>query len=191
MTLQEYAERIRNLSYVTATRVVSSVIEPAGNELLATVKNRIVQSGKNSSGQNIGNYSTKSAYFTKPQFDRGSSFKLRGKNSNSPDIGNRERKSMYMPNGYKELRDIQGKPTDNIKANYTGSTMASYQQEVTDKGVLQGMINEQSSKVRKGLEKQKKQDIYKPTPIEIQEYKKNVLLEMGKLNEKILKGVSV
>lgn len=191
MTLEQYAVNIDNLLPQVNQLAVQKVIVPAANELLANLKNRIIREGKNSSQQTIGNYSTKSAYFTRDQFDRRSSFKPTGKTGKKSFKDGRPHKSMYLPAGYKELRDVQGKPTDNIKANYSGSTMAAYQQQVTDTAVLQGMTDARSSKVRKGLEKQKKQDIYKPSPIEIEDYKKIVLSEFRDLNLKLIAGVSV
>lgn len=191
MTLSDLTYNLNQLIPQVNELAVQSVIVPSGNGLLASVKNRIIRQGKNSSDTVIGNYSTKAAYFEREQFDKRSSFKPKGK-ANTGNLKNgKPRKTMYLPHGYKQLRDIQGKPTDNIKANYTGSTMAAYQQQVTDKEVLQGMTDKRSSEIRKGLERQKKQDIYKPTKQEIEDYKEDVMKEFKSLNLKLIAGVSV
>lgn len=63
--------------------VSASAYLPAVNELLAEVKNRISVDGKNTAGGSIGQYSTKSAYFTKKQFTKQSAFKGTGKSESS------------------------------------------------------------------------------------------------------------
>jgi len=180
MTPEQYISKLQELSRLSA----DSIIIPAGNELLATVKNRIVLDGKNSTGNKIGDYSTKSAYFGKEQFDRKSSFKPQGKNTKGKSASTH--KTMYLPMGYKELRDVQGKPTDNIKANYTGSTMAAYQQVAGNKEVLQGFTTDKSSKIRKGIEA-KKGDIYKPTNEELNSYNKTVAEGLLQIQTAILR----
>lgn len=191
MTFEEYNNRLQTLPTALTQRAVEAIITPAVNEVLAELKNRIVRNGQNSNGQEIGKYSQKQAYFTREQFDRRSSFKPKGKANSGNFKNGKARKSMFIPTGYKGLRDIQGKPTDNIKANYTGSTMAAYQLQAKGESIVIGMTDNKSSEIRKGLEKQKKQDIYKPSVVEIENYRANVFTQFKELNLKIITGVSV
>src|SRR5690606_9970780 len=127
-------------------------------ELLATIKNRITRDGKNSSGQQIGHYSTKPMYATAEQFDKKSSFKPGGKAQQKTlvfSVSNRKKKkvnvksdfrpysSMYLPGGYKELRNIQGKPVDKVNLLYRGDLVPNgYQMQAVQNAVLLGLISE-------------------------------------------------
>lgn len=170
MDMQEYYGKLQGLLEDASLKIAQKATVPAANEMLAEVKNRIVRDGKKSDDSEIGNYSTKSAYFGREAFDKKSSFKPQGK-GNKPKA---DRKTMYLPQGYKQLRDIQGKPSDKVSVNYTGSTMNAYQQQATETEVVQGFTTQQASKVRKGQEA-KRGTIYSPTQQELQQYKDNVV----------------
>lgn len=174
MTMPEYISKMQELAAISA----EAAIIPAANEMLAEIKNRIVIDGKGSSGNQIGQYSTKAAYFSQQQFDKKGAFKPRGKVRTNT-------KTMYLPAGYKELRDIQGKPTDNIKVNYTGSTMAAYQQAAVEGGVVQGLTTERAKDIREGQER-KRGNIFAPTKDELDIFNKNVAKEIAGLQIKIL-----
>lgn len=172
MTPQEYLERLKKLRDQSVEKMVDQVIFPNGNELLANIKNRIVRDKKNSSGGSIGQYSIKPMYATVNQFDKKGAFKPVGKRGKT-------RKSMYLPSGYKQLREIQGKPTDAVNLNYTGSTVLSYQSQLKGKEVLLGLTNEESAKIRQGLENGTRGrkgygKVFYATQQEMAEYKKNV-----------------
>lgn len=189
MTLDEYSTRLGNLTSTISGKLVKDAIVPSANELLASLKNRIVVDGKNSSGLDIGSYSTKSAYYNKERFDRKSSFKARGKENKGDFQNGKKRTSMYFSDGYKGLRNEQGKPSDKMVLNYTGSTMVAYQQNERDDEVVQGMTTEKAADIRQGHE-DKRGAIYKASNKELEDYNNNVVKEMQRLNIEILTGVS-
>lgn len=190
MTLNEYNNRINNLISELSKEVVKSVIMPSANQLLAEIKNRIVLDGKDSNNSKIGNYSTRPAYYTREQFDRRSSFSGRGKNASGNFKNGKQRKSMYFSDGYKGLRNVQGKPTNTMVLNYSGSTMVAYQQSANDREVVQGMTTQLASEIRKGHESRLGKNIYRASKIELEDYNKRVAEDFQMLNLNILKGVS-
>lgn len=56
-----------------------------------------------------------------------------------------ERKSMYLPGGYKELRNIQGKDISKVNITYRGDLMNDYQQAVGDTEITHGLVSEESA----------------------------------------------
>lgn len=94
----------------------------AMTELEAEWKDRVFGRGENADGEPIGQYSTKPAYYTRAAFIRTAAFKPQGKNGGGRTFGNgKDRKSMYLPGGYSELRDIQGRTTEVVNLKYGGS----------------------------------------------------------------------
>lgn len=94
----------------------------AMTELEAEWKDRVFGRGENADGQPIGQYSTKPAYYTRAAFIRTAAFKPQGKNGGGRTFVNgKDRKSMYLPGGYSELRDIQGRTTEVVNLKYGGS----------------------------------------------------------------------
>lgn len=186
MTPEEYISKLKQLRDSATEKAVQEILVPNGNELLANIKNRIVRDKKNSSGGPIGTYSTKPMYASQKQFDKKSAFKPLGKKGPT-------KKTMYLPSGYKQLRDIQGKPTDGVNVNYTGSTNLSYQLQAKGKEVLLGFTDQESSKIRQGLENGTRGrkgygKIYYATQQEIANYNKNVAEDTKELTLKILHG---
>lgn len=99
-----------------------------------------------------------------------------------------ERMTMFLAGGYKELRLIQGKPIDKINENYTGSTLAAYQQAQGEGFIVQGFTTQKSSLIRHGQEL-KRGDIFKPTKEELATYNTEFSKGIQDLQVKILKGV--
>lgn len=171
--MQEYQARLRKLSAIA----VESIAVPLANEMLANIKNRIVLDGKKTDEGQIGQYSTKSAYFGRQAFDKQSAFKPQ-----------KNRKTMFIPDGYKGLRQIQGKPTQFINENYTGSTLATYQQTNGNGVILQGFTTEKSSLIRKGQEA-KRGKIFSPSADELKLYNTEFAKGVQEVQVKILRGV--
>lgn len=197
--LRAYREKLKAVIDRTKDKAIERIIVPPANKMLATIRNRIQVDGKNSNGQKIGSYSTEPMYASAGQFDKRSAFKpgkkahieastsirinaktlkvKRGKTIQN--VVKQKMKTMYLVQGYKELRDIQGKPTDKVNLTYRGDLMASYQQQLTNNAVLQGLTSEFEALKREGLEKGTKYkkgygDILKPMASEIAQYKKDV-----------------
>lgn len=106
------------------------------------------------------------------------------KNGNKS-VKSANRQTMYLPTGYKQLRDIQGRPTDTINENYTGDTMLSFQLQAVQNGVVIGMVNERAAKIRKGQEKRFGK-IFSPTKEELENYAKRVGENLSEIQRKIL-----
>lgn len=70
--------RISELVAQQQNEIAEAVIIPAGNLLLASIKNRILQNGIKSDGTMIGTYSTKPMYVSKKQFVKQGAFKPKG-----------------------------------------------------------------------------------------------------------------
>lgn len=189
LELITYIQKINEL-YTIQQRVVPEVISKNAQVLLSEVKYRIQEQGKATSGGQIGQYSTKPAYYGQTMFVNPSAFKPQGKNSKSPvkSLG-QPRKTMYLSHGYKELRQIQSLETRHVNETYSGKTMNDYRSETTDKAVLQGFITQRSSEIRKGQENIRfKQPIFTPSMSERNEYGKRVGEDISLLTSKILKS---
>lgn len=189
MTLENLIANMNDLKTIPNI-IVGQVIAPRGNMLLSEVKYRIREQGKATSGGQIGQYSTKPAYYGQSMFVNPSAFKPQGKNSKSPvkSLG-QPRKTMYLSHGYKELRQIQSLETRHVNETYSGKTMNDYRSETTDKAVLQGFITQRSSEIRKGQENVRfKQPIFTPSMSERNEYGKRVGEDISLLTSKILKS---
>jgi hypothetical protein len=119
----EFDRRIRQLN-------IAEIIYPVATKVRDDMQQRIFEEGINGAGRKIGTYSRKAAYFSKKQFKKTGAFRPQGKREyikgsqrktvDAYDIkskkkvkvsvsrGNTQRTSMYLPNGYKELKAIQG-----------------------------------------------------------------------------------
>lgn len=149
--IHEYSRRLKALADAARQKAAQAIIIPAANKLLANKRNTIQVDGEKTDGTLIGHYSTKPMYASKEEFVKKSSFKPQGK-AGKPKKGAKVPKSMYLPQGYKQLRDIQGRPTDKINETYTGDTIAAFQLEATNTGAVIGFVNERASRIRKGQE---------------------------------------
>lgn len=167
MTLNEYHNALLNLVTETKEQVSEAIMIPSVNELLGTTKNRIFVDGKKADGSKIGDYSTKEMYATKEQFVKTSSFKNQGK------TGKPTKSSMYLQNGYKQLRQIQGRRTDTMNMNYSEQVLLDYQMTVRNNEIVLGMVTERSSKIRNG-QQEKRGDIWHSSQQEISDFEKNV-----------------
>lgn len=90
-------------------------------ELEAKHKQRIFSEGLNSDGEKIGEYSKESGYYSKEIFIRKGAFKQQGKDKKGKFKNGKERKSMFLPGGYTEFRDIQGRQTEFVNIKFSGS----------------------------------------------------------------------
>ena len=124
MTPQEFQkqleEKIKKLN-------TAKLIYPVATAVHDNLIGRIFDSGINGNDTQIGEYSTKEAYFTKEQFNKTGAFKPRGKNSNKRKFENgKERTSMFLPNGYSELRKIQGYENAYVNFSYSRDLRKDY-----------------------------------------------------------------
>lgn len=116
MTPQQQADKIKE--FVSKfDNLVADTFESATINLEADMRVRIFDESEDKNGGGLGSYSTKAAYFGKKQFAVQGAFKGQGKNPKV--IKEKPPKTMYLEGGYKELRAIQGRPTDRVDLQYT------------------------------------------------------------------------
>jgi hypothetical protein len=216
MTVKEYAERLSEL-YGVVGDITDYTILPAGAEMLREIKRRVTKSGTGTDGNAIGNYSTKPIYVEKEMFIKKGAFKAQGKNGN---IGDRliptartktnsttknpvryteytiakpnykPRKTMYLPNGYKELREIQSLQVSYIDLKYSGRMVRDYQLQKQAQTVLLGITTRRSADIYVGLTV-RFGEFYQPSQSEIDTYKKRVSFSLNRLVRDTIQGVSV
>lgn len=183
MTLEEYIRRLQALSENAANMQVDRIIVPNAMRLLGNIKNRIQRQGEKSDGSEIGQYSMKPFYASKEQFVKKGAFKPVGKK------GKQTKKTMYLQHGYKQLRDIQGRPTDRINLTYSTDLMADYKMAQENKRILLGFTDALQVRKRKGLEK-RFGTIFSATEREMSEYKKGVEEELKQLTIRTINGTN-
>lgn len=194
MTFEQFTDKVNNLHSLSAKVAIEGVIIPAAGRMLASIKNRIQQKGEKTDGGMIGQYSTTPMYATREQFDKQSAFKPQGKGQIKENgkvkremgmvdgvkkhiikrkSGIVERKSMYLPYGYKQLREIQGKNVAFIDLNYRGDMMLSYQLTNKDNNVVMG-LNKESEVVKKDGLEERFGKFFQPNEAEYKAYKEEV-----------------
>lgn len=187
MTLEQYRDKIRNIVQQSSAQATSVIRVPAANKLRAAIINRIANEGKATNGSLIGTYSTKPSYYTKKQFVKGGAFKPQGKTGKSAFDNGKPHKSMFLPQGYTELRNIQGRRTDIMNWEYSGDLMLDFKQQETQTAILIGFTRIDQSKKRKGLEARFK-PAFSPSKEEINDYNKECAAGYAKLISQTLKG---
>ena len=116
MTPQQQADKL-NLLVANFQKIVSDSMEGATINLEADIRTRVFDENLDINGGGFGQYSSTPAYFGKKQFAVQGAFKGQGKN---PEIvKEKPPKTMYLKGGYKELREIQNRPTESIDLQYT------------------------------------------------------------------------
>lgn len=208
MTPEEYYKLLGRMTSSYADVVRVELYVRGANMLLANIKNRIQRRGQDSNLRDLLPYSTKPGYYTKDKFVRKSSFKAIGKDGFRGDRlirsknysvvtqkNGRERlvrdktfevqrnkpKSMYLQNGYKQLRQIQGMPTDIKNLTYSGSTMAAFVVGRDGNTILIGFNQKKASRIRHYQEQINRGKIYSASSLEIgklREYLKSAELEI-------------
>lgn len=216
MTLQEYAERLKNMPELVSGSLASDTLLPSGIDMLNQIKQRIYATGKNSDNNNIGDYSKKPMYASQGQFVKGGFIPQGKRNFAGNTIGDKliptirlkktgvkknptkykaftlvkpdytERKTMYLAEGYKELRDVQSLRTDIMNFSYSGKLLASYVAEQRGEEVILGLNTELSAKKRSGLEA-KKGTVFSPTQEEVKRFAGMTNFLLARLTRGIIK----
>lgn len=184
MDLNEYTQRLNELATQASERIADEIFIPAANQLLAEIKQH-VNDGENSAGGTIGNYDNKPAYYGKEAFVRKSSFTPKGKTGESVFKNGKPHKTEYFPSGYSGLRAKQGRKTDKINENYSGSTLLAYQMQAKEKEVVLGFTTKLSSDIRKGQEKRFGKIFYAQQG-EMERYSQNVLEGVKIITDRIM-----
>lgn len=167
--LAQYQLRLNEMLNTSSQEIIDRAIVPAANNLLADIKNRISNDGKDSEGNKLKDYSTKPSYYQKDDFVKKGAFKPRGNPDKFRNLTG-ERKTMFIRDGYKGLRDVQGMDTKVKNLVYSGDMMLSYVMGKSSYEILLGFNNKEQSDKRKGNEKRERTDIFKATDEEIKTY---------------------
>lgn len=200
MDLEQYRDKLNSLDQAMTNELKGVVVVAAGT-MLAKIKNRITRQGKDSYDSLIGHYSTKPMYATRGMFDKVSAFKPGGKTSKKTDtyrVSNRKKervsvsksfrptRSMFLPDGYKQLRSIQGKPVDKVNLLYRGDLIPNgYQLEAREQHVVLGFVSERFKIIREGLEKKfGGSPIFQATSQEMEDYNREVTEETSIINNR-------
>lgn len=185
MTLEQYQTRLQQVATQVSNRITDAAIIPAGSVLLARIKNRVINEGKGSGGNKIGNYSTKPTYFRRDQFVKKGAFKAQGKTGKGAKKNGQPRRSMYLQNGYAQLRQIQGRQSAFVNLEYSGDTLLSLQMNRAGNTVQIGFIRQKASVVRKALER-RYGSVFTATSAELREYSNEVSTVAANLTRQIL-----
>lgn len=167
--LKEYNRRLEQLVGVTAQILNEEAVFPAANRLNGKIINRVTIEGKRSDGTSIGTYSKKPMYATKEQFVRTGSFKPQGKKGKKKSM-----KSMYLPEGYFQLRQIQGRETRFKNYYYTGDLVQSFRTFKEGQTTVIGFNSEKQYLKRKGLQ-EKDGKVWYASQNEMSDYNKEVV----------------
>ena len=149
---QAVTERLNEIAKTLDEQVPDVALVQSFNELQAEYLQRVFVDGVQSDGSKIGSYSARPNYFGSKAFIQQSKFKPIGKNGETKfKTVTKPRKSMYLKNGYKELRDIQGRPVNTINLDYTGSLKRAYRVFKFGDSVLFGQNDSEEHKKIEGL----------------------------------------
>lgn len=85
-----------------------------------------------------------------------------------------ERKSMYLPGGYKEFRNIQGRRIDKVNVTLSGDTNNRYQMKIQGNKLIFGMTTQKAANIREGMDKRFRTNIYASSRSELDSFNKKV-----------------
>lgn len=158
---------VESLKERIKTEIQDRILFAAGFALKAEMIDRIFNRGENSAGEKIGDYSTRPGYFSEDKFIRKSAFKKQGKKATGDHANGKARRTMYLPGGYKELRDIQGRKTDFVNLKYSGSLEKSINVLRHEKDVVIAITDGDESNKRHGMEKHFGEAIFPPSEADL------------------------
>jgi len=150
MTQQEFQKKLADkLSSLNANAILFEVVGIAH----ADMSDRLFDSGVMGNGSKIGRYSQKEAYYSRKQFKNTAAFKpvgkktyLQGIKQQKEEVYNvstrkktkvvvkkpfNQRETMYLPNGYKELRVLQGYESAFVNLTYSADLRRDFDTHLT------------------------------------------------------------
>lgn len=186
-------------SFLPGAEHYDGLLRTVATSMIGVVKTRIHEEGRAADNSNIGTYSTKEMYASKSQFV-GSGFTPLGKIKTGKDVSAgtattkvsfknskgkvktkkvaikkdfTERKSMFLPGGYKQFRQVQGRPADKVNLSLSGDMNTQLTVQPTAKGYgygwPEGDIKGGRLQRAKHLEKKYGKKIWALTDEEIQQ----------------------
>ncbi len=159
----------------------AKLVYAAATHALDSLRQRLYIKGISGGGAQTGKYSTEPFYASKKQFKKGGSFSARGKTGKGKKKNGQERKTMYLPNGYKELRQIQGYESNFVNIQYTGDLFTDTSKLTIEKDSVTAKISRLlNQKKVKWLSDKYGKDTFKHTKKEREEFAINVQKELIK-----------
>lgn len=175
MEIQSYKKRLQAVRDLLRNEkvLVENIMLAAGRILYAEFVNRIFVLGKAANGSDIGQYSTKPAYFSpkqkgqagvpKPRIGLPKSRVVRGKRQPSlKPVGKTGRtvfdngkphKTAYLKAGYSEFRKAYGRQNKTVDLNLTGSLFLAVQIGLTRSGIVLFFASKSELNKANGAEK--------------------------------------
>lgn len=145
----EIQRRIRELAENISTRGM----EVASQSFLAVyLDNRFVK-GEASDGGKIGAYSTTPIYAGSKQYVNKGALKPKGKYGDTKHKNGKPYKTAYLPSGYKELKQVQGKQNSFVNLDYSNSLFKAVQLYKDGDSTVIAIASEKESKKFRGNEK--------------------------------------
>lgn len=151
------------------------ILEETAELLQQKMKRRIFTNGQDSKGEKIAdNYGQKPMSVQQNIFIKPSAFK--GK------------KTMKLKHGYKELREIQGLPTDKVNLKYSGDLRESLKVRRRKNAVVIGFSDKNNTVKAKNLQSKYGKIIFRPTKEETQQHLKEVVKRLKNTQKQYFYG---
>lgn len=193
MTLQEHNAKI--VRQITELAENDKPLFEAVGSITAMRNRRIFNDGKNSNGGKIGAYSTKRMLATQKQFLTKNSFKptmVKQKNGKSRPLFLKFPNSkkavpvMVLEGGYKEFRQLNGRPTNTVNLNLYGLVRSDFTtfQPVSKNKFISGPFRDENQKKLLGLQRK----YGSPIALHTKEERAEMLRIMLEQTMKILRG---
>ncbi len=165
----------------TLNREKGNIITIAAYEVLAEMQTRIFEEGKDSNGNDIGQYSTKPIYVPSPYPQvNNSGLKKVGKN------GRKTKKTSYLKGGYKEFRQKAGRKTNRVNLDLTGGTRLAMNVGIFQSKKAIGFTTPLAVEIAEGNEGRYKKRIFKLTVKEREIFNKAVAREIRRIRKQTL-----
>lgn len=198
MTLIDYQMKLNGLAAAEARLLTERGFIVAATRMVASINQRIIRRGQASDGGKIGAYSSKAGYYGKNAFVKKSSFKAQGQRGfkgekvvynqkkGTAKIVKKTPKTMFLSGGYKQLREVQGRESNFVNLEYTGSLMNDLKVGTSASSVVIGFTSEAESKKRHALEKKYGKKIFSGSKDDFQKYNDALTLETKTIVKQLL-----
>lgn len=174
MTQEEFSKKLAaKISSLKVTDILYEVTTIAHSDM----GDRLFTNGIMGNGNKIGTYSTKPMYANKATFKNTGPFKPQGKNDKKRVFKNKQpRKSMYLPNGYKQLKQIQGYESAFVNLTYSADLRRDFDTHLVVDGqrVVVKLTRVLNQLKAEGLTKKYGATLFRHTKQEVEFIKKEV-----------------
>jgi hypothetical protein len=163
MTIQDFILRLQELEKVRDVNVTERILIAGANEMLASLKDRIFDEGKDTKEAQIAaRYRWQKRKYTREDFKgvKGGGFVANTKVT----IDGKQTDAMFIKEAYVGFRKLAGRQTEYVDLELTGSLRNSIRVGTQGDKVVIGITSLNESKKRKKLEDDiYKKDIFKPS----------------------------